>query len=271
MAARRKMNVVVRHVKVRSLLSPTKLGADFVINPYVGCPHGCVYCYAACITRARSGRAEPWGTFLDVKHQTAPVDPARIFHKEILLSSMTDAYNPYEERSQATRAILRSLLPAQPGITILTKSALVTRDIDLFKEFPRVKVIFSFSSLDDGFRRKMEPHAAAPLKKLAALRELREAGVDTAVMAAPIFPAITNCAAIIEAAAPYVSEMNFDSLNFRSQNRERLLAMTAALRPELAGLYDEIYRRGRKDYWHRLRGEIKERCGRRGIRAAVFF
>ena len=202
MAARRKMNVVVRHVKVRSLLSPTKLGADFVINPYVGCPHGCVYCYAACITRARSGRTEPWGTFLDVKHPTAPVDPARIFHKEILLSSMTDAYNPYEERSQATRDILRSLLPAQPGITILTKSALVTRDIDLFKEFPRVKVIFSFSSLDDGFRRKMEPHAAAPLKKLAALRELREAGVDTAVMAAPIFPAITDCAAIIEAAAP---------------------------------------------------------------------
>ncbi len=265
------MMVNVRHVKVKNLLSPTKLGADFVINPYIGCPHGCHYCYAAGITRERGGRAEPWGTFLDVKHPAVPFDPAKIFHKEILLSSMTDAYNPYEERAQATRAILRSLLPAQPDITIITKSALVTRDIDLFKEFPHVKVIVSFSSLDDGFRRKMEPHASSPQKKLAALAALKEAGIGTSVMAAPIFPGITDCAALIEAAAPHVSEMNFDTLNLRNQNRESILAIVNTLHPELTGLYNEIYRQGRKDYWQTLRGEIKDNCRRFAVRASVFF
>ncbi|WP_302805869.1 radical SAM protein [Cloacibacillus porcorum] len=265
------MMVNVRHVKVKNLLSPTKLGADFVINPYIGCPHGCHYCYAAGITRERGGHAEPWGTFLDVKHPAVPFDPAKIFHKEILLSSMTDAYNPYEERAQATRAILRSLLPAQPDITIITKSALVTRDIDLFKEFPHVKVIVSFSSLDDGFRRKMEPHASSPQKKLAALAALKEAGIGTSVMAAPIFPGITDCAALIEAAAPHVSEMNFDTLNLRNQNRESILAIVNTLRPELTGLYNEIYRQGRKDYWQTLREKIKQDCLLARIKHGIFF
>lgn len=263
--------VNVRRVKVKSLLSPTKLGADFVINPYVGCPHGCLYCYAACIIRSRSGRGEAWGQYLDVKEPSAPIDLAKVFHKEILMSSMTDAYNPYEERAQATRGILRSLLPAHPKITIITKSALVTRDIDIFKEFPRVKIVFSFSSLDDGFRRIMEPHASSPQRKLSALAALKEAGIETGVMAAPIFPAITDCAAIIEAAAPYVSEMNFDTLNFRSQNRERLLTLIGTLHPEQNGLYDEIYRQGRHDYWRRLREEITRRCLSAGLKYRIFF
>ncbi|MDO4560919.1 MAG: radical SAM protein [bacterium] len=263
--------VDVRRVKVKSLLSPTKLGADFVINPYVGCPHGCLYCYAACIIRSRSGRGEAWGQYLDVKEPSVPIDLAKVFHKEILMSSMTDAYNPYEERAQATRGILRSLLPAQPKITIITKSALVTRDIDIFKEFPRVKIVFSFSSLDDGFRRIMEPHASSPQRKLAALAALKEAGIETGVMAAPIFPAITDCAAIIDAAAPYVSEMNFDTLNFRSQNRERLLTLISTLRPEQNGLYDEIYRQGRQDYWRRLREEITRRCLSAELKYRIFF
>ena len=148
--------VVVRYVKVKSLLSPTKLGADFVINPYVGCPHGCLYCYAACM-RGAAERGEPWGSYLDVKCPAAPPDLAKLYRRSVLLSSMTDAYNPYEERAGVTRALLRSLVPAQPDVVIITKSALVSRDVDIFREFPRVKAVFSFSSTDDDFRRRAEP------------------------------------------------------------------------------------------------------------------
>ena len=171
--------VVVRYVKVKSLLSPTKLGADFVINPYVGCPHGCVYCYAACM-RGAAERGEPWGSYLDVKCPTAPPDLAKLYRRSLLLSSMTDAYNPYEERAGVTRALLRSLVPAQPDVVIITKSALVSRDVDIFREFPRVKAVFSFSSTDDDFRRRAEPHASSPARKLAAMETLRGAGVALA-------------------------------------------------------------------------------------------
>lgn len=263
--------VNVRYIKVRSLLSPTKLGADFVINPYVGCPHGCRYCYAPCVAHSRTEREEPWGQYLDVKRPSVPIEPAKIFRKDILLSSMTDPYNPYEERSRVTRDILRSLLPAQPNITILTKSALVVRDIDIFREFPHVKVIFSFSSLNDGFRRVMEPHASAPARKMEALAALHEAGIETSVMAAPIFPAITECSAIIESAARYVSHMNFDGLNLRSRNRESMLSLLGRLYPHLRPLYHDIYINGRKDYWQALRKEIEGQCRKEGVRASIFF
>ena len=262
--------VVVRYVKVRSLLSPTKLGADFVINPYVGRPHGCLYCYAACM-RGAAERGEPWGSYLDVKRPAAPPDLAKLYRRSILLSSMTDAYNPYEERARVTRALLRSLVPAQPDVAIITKSALAARDADIFKEFPRVKVVFSFSSLDDDFRRRAEPHASSPAKKLAAMEALRNAGVEVGVMTAPIFPGITDCAEIIEACAPLVSSMTFDTLNLRAGNREKILRFVKNLRPGLEPLYRRIYAEGDSSYWRALKTRIEDDCRSRGVKFSVFF
>lgn len=262
--------VVVRRVKVKSLLSPTKLGADFVINPYVGCPHGCVYCYASCMGAAAS-RGEPWGSYLDVKIPSMPLDPAKIFRKSVMLSSMTDAYNPYEERALATRAILREMIPARPAITILTKSALAARDADVLREFPRAKVVFSFSSLDDNFHRAAEPYAASPARKLAAMERLKKAGIDVGVMIAPIFPGITDCAKIIEACSPFASSITFDSLNLRAGNRAKILAFVRSLRPDLAPLYRAIYDNGEREYWRSLRRQIEEECRRRGVGFSIYF
>ena len=263
--------VTVTRVSVKSLLSPTKLGTDLVINPYVGCPHACVYCYAADIMRTRRGRCETWGSYLEVKVPRSPIDPAKIFRKSILMSSMTDAYNPYEERSRTTRGILRELLPAQPSLSIITKSALVRRDIDILREFPHACVTFSFSSLDDAFRRRAEPYASSPKDKLAAMEALRSAGIETSVMCAPVFPGITDCTAITDAVSPYVSHIIFDSLNLRRGNAEKILSFVHALRPELKELYSKIFERKEKSYWIMLRAEIKEKCGREGIKNSVFF
>ncbi len=262
--------VGVRYVKVKSLLSPTKLGADFVINPYIGCPHGCVYCYASCMRKAAE-RGEPWGTYLDVKCPAAPLDLAKLYRRRILFSSMTDAYNPYEERARVTRALLRSLAPARPDIVIITKSALAARDADIFMEFPHVKVIFSFSSLDDGFRRSAEPHASSPAKKLAAMESLKKAGVEVGVMAAPIFPGITDCGRIIEACAPFASSMTFDALNLRAGNRAKVFELVEKLRPGLAPLYRAIYDCGDAAYWRAERRRIEACCRARGLRHSIFF
>lgn len=263
--------VTVTRVTVKSLLSPTRLGADFVINPYIGCPHACVYCYAAEIMRTRRGRSEVWGSYLDVKVPRYPVDLSKIFRKSILISSMTDAYNPYEERSRITRNILRELLPAQPSVSIITKSALVRRDIDILSKFPKASVTFSFSSLDNAFRRKAEPYASSPEDKLAAIEALTNAGIETAVMCAPVFPGITDCAAITDAVKPYVSHIIFDSLNLRRGNAERILSFVYALHPELKEMYTGIFERKEKSFWTKLRAEIKEKCRREGISNSVFF
>lgn len=262
--------VKVRYVKVKSLVSTTRLGTDFVINPYVGCPHGCIYCYASCM-RGAASRREKWGEYIDVKCPSAPLGLAKLFRKSILFSSMTDAYNPYEEKALRTRALLRSLIPAQPDITVITKSALVTRDIDLFKEFPRVKAVFSFSSVNDGFRRKAEPYASSPCRKLAAMEALRSSGVEVEVMAAPIFPGMTDCGGLIEACAPLASSIAFDSLNVRPGNLEKILSFVKELRPGLLPLYREIYIEGEKGYWRALREELTAGYRREGLRFNILF
>ncbi len=262
--------VNVRFVRAREMLSPTKLGSDYVINPYVGCPHRCLYCYVPCLGRT-APHDEAWGDFLDVRQYTKTPDLARLYRKSVLFSSMTDAYNPYEEKAEATLRLLRAILPAQPSVTIITKSALITRDIPLLLRFPYAKAVISFSSLDDSFRRRFEPHAASPQDKLLTLRRLHEAGIRTTVFVAPLFPGITDWRGIVEAAAPYADNINFDSLHLRAQNRESVLAAVAAFRPDLAGFYDSVFRRGERGCWNALKKEIDETCRSSGIRHSIFF
>lgn len=263
--------VEVRRVQVRNLVTKSGLGSGLAINPYVGCPHKCIYCYAACINYSGVWRDEEWGTFLDVKVPSEQINLAKIFRKGIFFSSMTDAYNPYEERAGATRRILQTLIPAEPRVSILTKSKLVTRDIDLFKQFKKIVIDFSFSSLDDDFRRRAEPYASSPLDKIAAMRELKAAGIAVGAFVAPIFPEISDPLAIAAAVAPYAKRVLFDSLHLRPQNREKVLSFVTKLRPDLKTLYEDIYYRKNRLYWINLRKEIKNFCGERGIRHTVFF
>jgi len=263
--------VNVRRVRAKSLISPTKIGGDYAINPYSGCPHKCIYCYAACINWSGKVRDEAWGDYLDVKEQTSAIPLAKIFRKRILFSSMTDAYNPYEKKAELTRNIIKQLIPAEVSLLIITKSALVTRDIDLFKKFPYVKVVFSFSSLDNGFRKMAEPYAASPEMKLAALRQIKEAGLATGVMAAPVFPEITDTYALIEATAPLVNHITFDTLNLRPQNRKKVLDFVKGIRPELMPLYEDIYLRGNRLYWIKLRKKIKDACNKARVSCSISF
>lgn len=262
--------VSVRRVPVKNLITKSGLGG-LTINPYVGCPHKCIYCYAACINYTGETRGEEWGDFLDVKVPAEQINLSRVFRKDIFFCSMTDAYNPYEERAEVMRGILRTLIPAEPRISILTKSKLATRDIDLFKRFKKIKVTYSFSSLDDTFRRHAEPYASSPQDKIGALRTLKSAGIATGAFIAPVFPGISDPLAITEAVAPYVKGVWFDSLNLRPQNRDKVLALIGRLRPGLKKLYEEIYLRNNRLYWSGLKREIKSYCAGNNIRHSVFF
>jgi DNA repair photolyase len=174
---------------------------DRSINAYRGCEHGCPYCFAR-PTHTYLGHSAGLEFERDiyVKENAAELlrrelAAPRYRVKPIAMGTNTDPYQPAEREHSLTRQILEILLETRHPATITTKSALVVRDLDLLTEMARlglVSVALSVTSMDHRLSRKMEPRASTPEKRLEALRLLSEAGVPTAVMAAPMIPAIND-------------------------------------------------------------------------------
>ena len=171
------------------------------INPYRGCEHGCVYCYAR-PSHGHLGLSAglDFETKIFVKHEAAQLlrqELARPGYvcRPISLGANTDPYQPLERRLRITRQVLEVLAEARHPVGIVTKSALVMRDIDLLAPMAAqglARVYVSVTTLDGEIARTLEPRAAAPHRRLAAIRALAEAGVTTGVMVAPIIPALTD-------------------------------------------------------------------------------
>lgn len=177
------------------------LGFDRSINPYRGCEHGCIYCFAR-PTHAFLG----FSPGLDFEQQILiKPDAAKRLREElarpgyrpapIALGTNTDPYQPRERDLRITRSILEVLAACGHPLTITTKSAAVVRDLDILTDLAErnlVSVAISVTTLDPKTARTMEPRASAPHRRLEALRQLGEAGIPTAVMAAPIIPGLTD-------------------------------------------------------------------------------
>jgi DNA repair photolyase len=174
---------------------------DRSINPYRGCEHGCNYCYAR-PTHAYLGHSP--GLDFETKLYAKP-DAAALLEKElsspryepatIALGTNTDPYQPIEREQRITRSILEVLERTGHPVGIVTKSALVVRDIDILSRMAArglAKVALSVTTLDRRLARAMEPRAATPMKRIEALRQLGGAGIPTAVMVAPIIPALND-------------------------------------------------------------------------------
>ncbi len=197
----------VRHEESTSIITHNKspdIPFDRSLNPYRGCEHGCPYCYA------RPSHSY-WGMSpgLDFETKlTARVNAAELLEEElskpsyvskpispIALGGNTDPYQPIEREYKLTRQILEVLLEAKHPLTIVTKSVLVVRDLDLLGELARqnlVLVALSITSLDKVLTRQMEPRASAPHLRLKALDELHKAGVPTMTMMAPMIPSLND-------------------------------------------------------------------------------
>lgn len=177
------------------------IGFDRSINPYRGCEHGCVYCFAR-PTHAYLGLSP--GLDFESKLFAKP-DAAALLEKElasadyeprmIAIGTNTDPYQPIEREHKIMRGILEVLERAGHPVGIVTKSALVVRDIDILARMAKrnlAKVAISVTSLDPKLARAMEPRASTPPKRLDALKRLSEAGIPTTVMVAPVIPALND-------------------------------------------------------------------------------
>jgi DNA repair photolyase len=184
---------------------------DRSINAYRGCEHGCIYCYAR-PSHAYLGLSPglDFESRLFVKPQAAQLLRKELarpgYHcAPIALGSNTDPYQPIEREYRVTRQILEVLLECRHPVTIVTKSALIERDLDLLSELAAqrlVQVALSITTLDRTLARAMEPRATAPQRRLETIATLAAAGIPTAVMTAPIIPALNDSAmeSILEAA-----------------------------------------------------------------------
>ena len=252
--------IKVREIKVKGIITKTRLpDADYVINPYLGCQHGCIYCYSEFIKRFTDHR-EDWGEFVDVKINAPELIRVgkRYRNKTILLSSVTDPYQPLEAKYRLTRRILEKLVEEQPKIEILAKSRLVTRDIDVLKQFEDATVGISISTLKEGYTRELEPKASLPRLRLEALKKCREAGIKTYIFISPIFPYLTEMEEIIELANPYADYFMFENLNLRATNRRKVFDFIRKHKLELLPEYKRVYEEKDDSYWDRLKEKIKE-------------
>jgi len=194
----------VRAERARTVITRNQspdVGFDRSVNPYRGCEHGCIYCFA------RPSHAY-WDLSPGLDFETrliAKTNLAERLQEElgkpgyvpqpIALGINTDAYQPLEREQHLTRQALEVLLRYRHPLHIITKSALILRDLDLLQELADrnlVSVAFSLTTLDDGLKRIMEPRAASPGARLRAMRTLHEHGVPVGVMAAPMIPMIND-------------------------------------------------------------------------------
>lgn len=170
---------VRREILARSVLTRTRIpGYQWCLNPYVGCEHGCSYCCASFMKRF-TGHREPWGGFVDAK-----VNAPEVLRRElrrgrpgtVLVGTVTDPYQPVEGRYRLTRRCLEALAERRFPATLLTRSPLCVRDVDVFRRFRELSVGLSIPTDDDRIRRLFEPHAPP----IAARVEAR--GVEVEVL-----------------------------------------------------------------------------------------
>lgn len=254
----------IHDIDVKSVMTKSTLPVGgYSVNPYVGCPHACKYCYASFMKRF-TGHTEPWGTFLDVKHWKPITNPHKYDGQRIVIGSVTDGYNPYEERFGRTREILKELQGSDAEIMICTKSDLVLHDIDLLKTFRKVTVSFSVNTLDDSFRAEMDC-ASTIASRLKAMKEIYDAGIRTVCFISPIFPGITDCKAIIERVRDFTDLIWLENLNLRGQFKSTIMDYIRDKYPTLLPLYQEIYNGGNRLFWQELERSIRTYADANGL------
>jgi DNA repair photolyase len=189
----------IREIQAKSILQKSGLPVDWVVNPYTGCRFACKYCYAYFVGRFRHPD-DNWGSYVDVKINAPALLKKELTSKlkkseqkhlgEIFFSSVTDPYQGIEAKYQITRQCLQVLkdMNYQGPISILTKSHLVTRDIDIFKQLKNVRIGLTVTSTGDSISRYLETYAPPNQQRLKALKKLHQAGIKTYAFVGPLLP-----------------------------------------------------------------------------------
>ncbi len=248
-------NVIVKEVLPKSILSESRV-SDYTVNPYVGCTHRCVYCYARFMKRF-TGHREAWGTFVDAKVNAVPLlrrDIPRKRRGTVWMSGVCDPYQPLEKEYGLTRGCLEVLKNHEWPVSLQTKSPLVLRDIDLLAGFSDLEVGFTITTSEEKVRRAFESHAPPIVERIEALRALHDRGIRTFAMIAPVLPGAEGLPAGLDGIVDHVL---VDRMNYHYADRVyRATGLEHAMTD---------------GFFRRIKRELEEGLGRAGIPARFLF
>ncbi|MFC1902651.1 radical SAM protein [Chloroflexota bacterium] len=201
------------------VIKPSWTNFGYCINCYNGCEHGCRYCYGMKVTHKTYSdwvKPVPRLQLPDLLRKDIEVlnqnPPAKAGIKDIMVSSITDCYQPIESQHRITRQVIKLLIENELPFTILTKSASVQDDIDLFRCYDKCKVGLTIVTLDDNIRQSLEPNASPIVDRIEALRKLNQAGISTYCSVEPILPK-SNPIDIVDELRDYVDLFEFGKWN----------------------------------------------------------
>ena len=202
----------IQEIQAKNILSQSRV-YDWTINPYLGCQHGCLYCYARFMKRF-SGHKENWGEFVDVKINAPKLLAQEIKTKKIgkvWISGVCDPYQPIEEKYELTKKCLEILQENNWPVIIQTKSPLVLRDVELLKRFREIEVGFTITTADEEIRKIFEPKTFSIEKRIETLEKLHQEGIKTYAMIAPLLPKAEDLVSKLAGKIDYaiIDKMNY--------------------------------------------------------------
>lgn len=185
----------IEYKAASSILTPASgfmADYDYTLNPYSGCSFGCTYCYAAFFSRNKE-KMDGWGDWLTVKENALSLLKKKrkrpLIDKTIYLSSVTDPYQPVEKELELTRSILKELLDFHKvRLVIQTRSALVTRDIDLLQKYETLQVNMTVTTDSEKVRKVFEPFCTGNKQRIKAITEMHNAGIQSCITMTPLLP-----------------------------------------------------------------------------------
>lgn len=209
--------MIIKEIHAKTILSKSKV-FEYTINSYIGCEHGCTYCYARFMKRY-TGHKERWGEFVDVKINAAFLLQSEINKKKVgrvWISGTCDPYQPLEKKYQTTRRCMEILSRHRWPVTVQTKSPLVLRDSEVLRSIKDIEVGFTIATADDRIRKIFEPNAPSIGERIETLEKLHSLGIGTFAMIAPILPKAEDLAAKIAGKVDYVliDKMNYHNADW---------------------------------------------------------
>jgi DNA repair photolyase len=249
----------VREIFAKTVLTRTAIsGFDYCLNPYVGCGHGCRYCYASFMKRF-TGHKEPWGEFIDVKVNATSLLKNQLKRAKpgmVAISTVTDPYQPIEKTYKITRGCLEALLEKQFPVNLLTRSPLCLRDIDLLKRFKKIQVGLTVTTHDEAMKKLFEPCSPSIPSRIKALETLRKERVRTYAFIGPLLP--LNPVPMVKMLEGLVDEVLIGRMNY--PNKVKGVYRKNGLDTYLTD-----------DYFNVIGMDLKKRFEKKGISVTMIF
>lgn len=271
-------SMLIKEINAKSILNRSGIpGMDYSINPYTGCEHACLYCYAT-FMKDYSGHTEEWGDFVDAKINLPEILFKEVKKKKpgrVCIGTVADPYQPVEKEKKLMRATIEILKQNNFPFHIITKSSLITRDIDLLKNYNNSSAAITITTIDDKVRKIFEPNADSIENRLQCIRELIKSSIPTTVFFGPILPYFSDNESAINSIfrtlkSIGVKRILVDKLNYFKKKAPRLLEKIKEHFPQALDYYSDLLKHS-NGYNIRLKKNIYDIAGKNNLLVEVVF